>query len=53
MITKYKKKEECVVCDSGWKSYGGDYDSLCSEHYLQIEPTGDSDEEDGEYDEND
>jgi hypothetical protein len=35
----------CPVCENGWSSYGGDYDSLCDKHYLEIEPTGD--EEDG------
>jgi len=30
----------CPVCNEGWKGYGGNYDELCNKHYLEIEPTG-------------
>ena len=34
-----KDRESCVVCQEGsWDNYSGDYDSLCSKHYLEIEP---------------
>jgi len=29
---------DCPVCINGWNGYGGDYDSLCDKHYLEIEP---------------
>jgi len=32
-------EDKCIVCEEDWKSYSGDYDSLCDEHYLEIEPT--------------
>jgi len=35
-----KNKDKCPVCESGWDVYGGNYDSLCDKHYLEIEPTG-------------
>jgi len=35
-----KKISKCLVCESGWGSYNGNYDELCDKHYLEVEPTG-------------
>ena len=34
----------CVVCESGWKAYTGNYDELCDDHYLEAEEQSDEEE---------
>ena len=34
-----KDIQKCSVCGGGWSGYKGNYDELCSGHYLEIEPT--------------
>jgi len=38
ILFRKKAKGGCPVCRGGWKNYHGNYDELCTKHYLQAEP---------------